>query len=254
MAIKRKLRNSTTPADPQVDLPPTAPESIQQLREPTPPETQQEKQASVMTTKAERIRGRPRKPSSSTAADFVEEDAATSSASATTEAPPSPAKIPKTSAGSKSKSFKGKTKARLGTDTYENAPLQWIDPTVKFTKEQKSYSGGSSGSSTVSGAGQFLEFRINKIVQPPAAPQPQLSLPPIETYPIDVHQPQRNAIIIPSDISVNFESTPEESRGNKPRKWNRKKVVIRTTGGEIAMPVWYSTEPRQLLRNPTLTG
>jgi hypothetical protein len=41
-----------------------------------------------------------------------------------------------------------------------------------------------------------------------------------------------------SSYSGNILQTP---RNTRPRKWIRRKVVIKTTGAEIAVPVWYSS-------------
>ncbi|RIA90700.1 hypothetical protein C1645_822997 [Glomus cerebriforme] len=48
---------------------------------------------------------------------------------------------------------------------------------------------------------------------------------------------------VPPTFSGNILQTP---RNTRPRKWIRRKVVIKTTGAEIAVPVWYSNEPKQL--------
>ena len=41
-----------------------------------------------------------------------------------------------------------------------------------------------------------------------------------------------------SAYSGNISQTPKNTQ---PRKWIRRKVVIKTTGAEIAVPVWYSS-------------
>ncbi|CAB4397791.1 unnamed protein product [Rhizophagus irregularis] len=60
--------------------------------------------------------------------------------------------------------------------------------------------------------------------------------------------PQQQSHITPpiqgaSTYSGNILQTP---RNTRPRKWIRRKVVIKTTGAEIAVPVWYSNEQKQL--------
>ncbi|CAG8612238.1 8826_t:CDS:2 [Dentiscutata erythropus] len=48
------------------------------------------------------------------------------------------------------------------------------------------------------------------------------------------------------DSSTLSGNDTEKSKNTRPRKWTRRKVVIKTTGAEIAIPVWYSTEPKRL--------
>ncbi|CAG8641495.1 1051_t:CDS:2 [Ambispora gerdemannii] len=180
-------------------------------------------------------RGRPRKPNVTTSTnDFNEDVVAASSPSTTTETTVQPP----AKKARKSKSIKSKTKAvKEKTKVSAN---EWADDTYPINiKEQlrTSNSGGKGGGKVA--AALAIKIGSNKKGAQATA---QVN--------------SRNAIIIPSDIPEKQQtsSTSQSPKIIKPRKWNRKKVVIRTTGGEIAMPVWYSTEQRQILRNISFSG
>nr|CAG8586161.1 5804_t:CDS:10 [Entrophospora candida]CAG8595959.1 2510_t:CDS:10 [Entrophospora candida] len=65
-------------------------------------------------------------------------------------------------------------------------------------------------------------------------------------------KPSSSSLQTDQDTLINSKSKNIDGNGKKrPRKWARRKVVIKTTGGEIAVPVWYSTEPKQLSDSAT---
>ena len=52
--------------------------------------------------------------------------------------------------------------------------------------------------------------------------------------------PQQQMNITPS-LPAYSGNTLQNPKNTRPRKWIRRKVVIKTTGAEIAVPVWYSS-------------
>jgi len=69
-----------------------------------------------------------------------------------------------------------------------------------------------------------------------------LPLEPVYNEPIQQFEP--NFVTLPEGVSAYSGNILQTPRNNRPRKWIRRKVVIKTTGAEIAVPVWYSNEPK----------
>ncbi|GES86333.1 hypothetical protein GLOIN_2v1607904 [Rhizophagus clarus] len=66
--------------------------------------------------------------------------------------------------------------------------------------------------------------------------------------PVSSPLPQQQSHITPpiQGVPTYSGNILQNPRNTLPRKWIRRKVVIKTTGAEIAVPVWYSNEPKQL--------
>jgi hypothetical protein len=98
-----------------------------------------------------------------------------------------------------------------------NEPIQQFEPNFVTLPEGKQYGFVKN---------ECLIKNINFSKAPVFSPLPQQQMhttPPLQgvsTYPGNILQTPRNT---------------------RPRKWIRRKVVIKTTGAEIAVPVWYSS-------------
>ncbi|CAG8500559.1 5283_t:CDS:2 [Acaulospora morrowiae] len=62
-----------------------------------------------------------------------------------------------------------------------------------------------------------------------------------------VSSPLSQQIPFSEDVKTHSGNSVERPKRAQPRKWIRRKVVIKTTGAEIAIPVWYSTHSNEQL-------
>jgi len=120
-------------------------------------------------------------------------------------------------------------KASRPAETFKIIPF---NPKSSKGKEKETYSPTDLPSESVYNESIQLE---SNFVTPPEVP-------------VFSPLPHQQSHITPSIQGVPTYSgnVLQSPRNTRPRKWIRRKVVIKTTGAEIAVPVWYSNELKQL--------